>query len=56
MEKNTKPKILGEAKNEIDRQYLAIDKVKKILKWQPKYTIDRGLKETIDWYKNNYKN
>ncbi len=56
MGKNVKPKILGEAKNEIDRQYLAIDKVKKILKWQPKYTIDQGLKETIDWYKNNYKN
>lgn len=55
MGKNTKPKILGEAKNEIDRQYLAIDKVKKILKWQPKYTIDQGLKETIEWYKNNYK-
>ena len=54
MGKNTKPKILGEAKNEIDRQYLAIDKVKKILKWQPGYTIDRGLKETIEWYRQNY--
>mgnify|MGYP001562541284 FL=1 len=54
MGKNTKPKILGEAKNEIDRQYLAIDKVKKILKWQPKYTIDQGLKETIEWYRQNY--
>jgi len=54
MGKNTKPKILGEAKNEIDRQYLAIGKVKKILKWQPGYTIDRGLKETIEWYRQNY--
>ncbi len=54
MGKSVKPKILGEAKNEIDRQYLAIGKVKKILKWQPKYTIDQGLKETIEWYKNNY--
>lgn len=50
MGKNTKPKILGQAKNEIDRQYLAIDKVKKILKWQPKYDLDAGLKETIEWY------
>ena len=54
MGKNTKPKILGEAKNEIDGQYLAIDKVKKILKWQPKYTIGQGLKETFEWYRQNY--
>lgn len=46
-----KPKILGQAKNEIDRQYLAIDKAKEILNWKPKYTLERGLKETIDWYK-----
>ena len=56
MGKNTKPKIMGEAKNEIDRQYLATDKAAKILKWQPKYTIEQGLKETIEWYKKNYKN
>ncbi len=51
MERNVKPKILGEAKNEIDRQYLSIEKAKRILKWQPKFTIDQGLKETIEWYK-----
>jgi CDP-glucose 4,6-dehydratase len=49
-----KPKILGEAKNEIDRQYLAIDKAQKILKWEPKYTLEQGLKETIAWYKNYF--
>ena len=54
MGKKIKPKILGEAKNEIDRQYLSIDKAKKILKWQPKYSLDYGLKETIAWYKANY--
>ena len=50
--KNMKPKILGEAKNEIDRQYLSIEKAKRILKWNPKYSLDDGLKETIKWYKN----
>jgi CDP-glucose 4,6-dehydratase len=48
--KDIKPKILGEAKNEIDRQYLSIKKAKGILKWQPKYIIDQGLKEAIEWY------
>jgi CDP-glucose 4,6-dehydratase len=52
MGKDTKPKILGEAKNEIDRQYLSIEKAKRLLKWQPKYGLDSGLKETIEWYKN----
>ena len=46
-----KPKILGKARNEIDRQYLAIDKAKRILKWKPIYSLEEGLKETIAWYK-----
>lgn len=54
MGKKVKPKILGEAKNEIDRQYLSIEKAKKLLKWQPKYGLDKGLKETIEWYKNYF--
>ena len=55
MGKGIKPKILGQAKNEIDMQYLAIGKAKRILKWQPKYDLDAGLKETIAWYKSNYR-
>ena len=51
MGKDVKPKILGEAKNEIDRQYLDSGKAKKILNWGAKYGIDSGLNETIDWYK-----
>ena len=48
--KEVEPKILGEAKNEIDRQYLCVDKVKKLLDWKPKYSLEEGLKETIGWY------
>ena len=55
MGNDIKPKILGEAKNEIDRQYLSIKKAKEILNWQPKYSIDIGLKETIEWYLNYFK-
>ncbi len=56
MGKNAKPKILGEAKNEIDRQYLSIEKANKIFGWKPEYDLDSGLKETIEWYKNYLKN
>ncbi|MBW2976259.1 GDP-mannose 4,6-dehydratase [Candidatus Woesearchaeota archaeon] len=54
MGKNVEPKILGEAKNEIDRQYLDSGKAKKILNWEPKYSLDQGLKETIAWYKGYF--
>lgn len=54
--KNTTINILGKAKNEIDRQYLCIDKVKKLLNWKPKYSLNDGLKETIDWYQEYFKN
>jgi len=53
MGKDIEPKILGEAKNEINRQFLSIDKVKKVFGWQPGYSLDEGLKETIEWYKEN---
>ena len=54
MGKNVEPKILGEAKNEIDRQYLDSGKAKKNLNWEAKYDIDSGLKETIEWYKEYF--
>ena len=54
--KSMKPKILGKATREIDRQYLSIEKAKRALKWQPKYSLGEGLAETIGWYKNYLKN
>ena len=55
MGKKIKPKILGNAKNEIDKQYLSIEKAKRVLKWQPKYSIEQGLRETIAWYRQFFK-
>ena len=49
------PKILGEAKNEIDSQYLAIDKAKRILNWEPKWDLDEGIRMTVDWYRQYFK-
>ena len=52
MGKSAKPKILNQAKDEIKKQYLDSTKAKKILKWEAKYSLDSGLRETIEWYKN----
>jgi CDP-glucose 4,6-dehydratase len=49
--KNIPVKVLGTARNEIDKQYLSISKAKRVLNWKPKYPLDKGLRETIEWYK-----
>ena len=49
--RDIEPRITGKATNEIDKQYLSVEKVKSLLNWQPKYSIEEGLKETIEWYK-----
>ena len=51
MGSDLEPKILGVAKNEIKHQYLSAKKAREILKWEPKYSLDEGLKNTIEWYK-----
>jgi CDP-glucose 4,6-dehydratase len=45
------PVILGEAKNEIQHQYLSAAKARAMLAWAPGYTLDSALQETIDWYR-----
>ncbi len=50
--KDAKIKVLGEAKYEIQKQYLDSTKARKVLGWQPKYTLTAGLKETYEWYKS----
>lgn len=45
------PLVLNEAKHEIVHQYLSAQKARRILGWQPHYSLDKGLAETIEWYK-----
>ncbi len=49
---NLEPKILNEAKNEIEEQYLASTKASDLLGWESRYTLDEGLPETIAWYES----
>lgn len=48
------PKVLNEASREIPKQYLSCDKAKRMLDWQSKFTLDEGLRETIDWYQQRF--
>lgn len=47
-------KILNTAKNEIPEQYLDWTKAKNFLEWQPKISLDEGIEETYNWYKNYF--
>ena len=47
---NLQPEILNKAKAEIVAQYLTSEKAKRVLNWEPKYNLDKGLKETYEWY------
>lgn len=46
-----RPRVLDEASNEIRAQYLAAGKARERLGWKPRFTLDEGLKRTIDWYR-----
>jgi CDP-glucose 4,6-dehydratase len=48
------PEILNKpSPGEIVKQYLSSEKSKKMLKWMPKFTLEDGLKLTIDWFRKN---
>ncbi|HVN84169.1 MAG TPA: GDP-mannose 4,6-dehydratase [Candidatus Binatia bacterium] len=45
------PQILNQAANEIRHQYLSAAKARRMLHWSPLFSLDEGLKRTIDWYR-----
>jgi CDP-glucose 4,6-dehydratase len=52
MDADVEPEIRGETTNEIRAQYLSAEKARTVLGWQPLYTLDEGLRQTIDWYRD----
>jgi CDP-glucose 4,6-dehydratase len=48
---DVEPIVMGQVSNEIERQYLSSEKARMVLGWQPRYTLEEGLKRTIAWYK-----
>jgi CDP-glucose 4,6-dehydratase len=51
MESDLEPEIRNEATNEIRHQYLSAAKARRMLDWRPLFSLDEGLRRTIDWYK-----
>lgn len=54
MGSNLEPVILNQGKHEIRHQYLDASKARKLLGWSPRYTIDEGLKRTVEWYRTYF--
>jgi len=46
------PVVLNEARAEIPHQYLSAAKARQVLAWHPVFDLDRGLRETIAWYRS----
>jgi len=46
------PEILNQTTNEIRHQYLSAAKARQMLDWQPLFTLDEGLQQTISWYRD----
>jgi CDP-glucose 4,6-dehydratase len=44
------PDIRNEATNEIRRQFLSAEKARTTLGWRPLFSLQDGLRRTIDWY------
>jgi CDP-glucose 4,6-dehydratase len=52
MNSDLAPDIRGEATNEIRHQYLSAEKARRALDWRSLFTLEEGLRRTIDWSKN----
>jgi CDP-glucose 4,6-dehydratase len=52
MNSDLKPDIRNEATNEIPHQYLSAAKAREMLGWKPLFSLDEGLRRTIDWYQD----
>lgn len=44
-------RIPDDREHEIVEQDIRWDKAKRILRWQPKVSLEEGLKQTVDWYR-----
>lgn len=55
MDARLEPDVRNEASNEIRHQYLSAAKARRMLGWEPLYTLDEGLRRTVDWYRDYLK-
>jgi CDP-glucose 4,6-dehydratase len=46
------PDVKNQATGEIRRQYLSAEKARTVLGWRPAFSLEDGLRRTIDWYRH----
>ena len=56
MRSDLTPDIRNEVSNEIRHQYLSAEKARRELDWKPMFNLEDGLRKTIDWYKDYFRN
>ncbi len=49
--KDLEPRILDQATNEIEAQYLDCTKAREVLGWSSRFTLEQGLERTVAWYR-----
>lgn len=50
---DAQPDVRNEASNEIRNQYLSSAKARRLLDWEPLFTLDEGLRATVAWYRES---
>ena len=56
---NPKATVIKDAKrirpenSEVERLLGSNEKIKNLTNWQQKYDLDKGLSETVEWFKDN---
>ncbi len=50
MQSDLVPDVRGEADHEIHHQYLSAEKARRLLGWQPLFSMEEALQRTIRWY------
>jgi CDP-glucose 4,6-dehydratase len=46
-----RPRVMGENRGEIEKQWLDSEKAREVLGWQPQVTLDEGIRSSIEWYR-----
>jgi CDP-glucose 4,6-dehydratase len=53
MSSDLEPDVRNEATNEIMAQHLSAAKARRMLNWEPLFSLDQGLERTIAWYREH---